>query len=160
MIFKYFDARFEKENTILVLWFHTKIRFIESDYTDNEWTSIQLIRLEIDRVCIVWCRGEKGQSVALWAVIGNRNWYSAHVLAFILSHSLRSTPREKEKEKEHSGLSFTVSPDPYHLVFHLRSANCFFAIATRAGPVFFIPDVFQYLISRRDIASEVISMYV
>lgn len=27
MIFKYFDARFEKDNTILVLWFHTKIRF-------------------------------------------------------------------------------------------------------------------------------------
>lgn len=143
--FKYFDAHFKKENAILIFWFHIKIRF-----------SIKLHRINLNSIYTPWNQSimlhslmsrEKGQSVRYCRSRQETKidirlihlQYASHSSCRILYIQLRG----RRKKREHSGLSFTVSLDPYHLVFHLHSANCFFTIASRSG--FFIPAVFSIL---------------
>lgn len=127
------------ESAILVFRFHVKIR--ESNCIKGIQFNLYVSR-SIDRVYIVWRREKKVSRLGiadrdrkpkLIFVSYSCNMRPIHLVAFFMFNS----EREREKEGEHSGLSFTVSLDPYHLVFHLRSVNCFFAIASRAGPVFF-----------------------
>jgi len=135
--FKYFK-HFEKENAILVFWLHIKIRFRIKLHRMSQFNLY--VSRSIDYVYIVWCREKK---VSRLGIAELRQETEIDIRLIYLQYASHSSCRilyvqlRERRKKRNTFWSFIHCPPvPYHLVFHLRSANCFFTIASRAGPVF------------------------